>query len=56
MNTYRVAIIGCGRRGDRRCGAYGIAEAHALTYEASERAQIGSEGLIELNGPPTDVR
>lgn len=40
MNTYRAAIIGCGRRGDRRGGAYGIAEAHALAYEASERAQI----------------
>lgn len=40
MQTYRVAIIGAGRRGDRRGGAYGIAEAHAVAYEASGRAQI----------------
>lgn len=32
--TFRVAIIGAGRRGERRGGAYGIAEAHAAAYEA----------------------
>jgi predicted dehydrogenase len=34
MTEYRVAIIGCGRQGPRRGGAYGIAEAHARAYEA----------------------
>lgn len=40
MAKYRVGIVGCGRRGDRRGGAYGIAEAHTWGYEACERTEI----------------
>jgi predicted dehydrogenase len=40
-SRYRVAIIGAGRRGERRGGAYGIAEAHAGGYVANgERCEI----------------
>lgn len=32
MTEYRAAIIGCGRRGQGRGGAFGIGEAHAYAY------------------------
>ena len=32
MAEYRAAIIGCGRRGQGRGGAFGIGEAHAYAY------------------------
>src|SRR5579875_667973 len=40
MAEYRAAIIGCGRRGSGRGGAYGIAEAHANAYEACEQTRL----------------
>lgn len=40
MARYRVAIIGAGRRGERRGGAYGIAEAHAGGYAACPDTEI----------------
>ncbi len=40
MTTYRVGIVGAGRRGERRGGACGIAEAHARGYVESGQAEI----------------
>lgn len=40
MAKYRVGLIGCGRRGDRRGGSYGIAEAHTWGYEAHPDTEI----------------
>ena len=51
MRSYTAAIIGCGKRGAGRGGAFGIAEAHAQAYLAHPQttlvaaADISAENL-----------
>ena len=47
MADYRAAIIGCGRRGQGRGGAYGIAEAHARAYERCEKTVLVAAADID---------
>lgn len=47
MAEYRAAIIGCGRRGQGRGGAFGIAEAHANAYEGCEKTILVAAADID---------
>jgi predicted dehydrogenase len=44
---YRAVIIGCGRRGEGRGGAFGIAESHAYAYETNEKTVLVAAADID---------